>query len=149
MGLDMYMRRKTYVGNHHKDANKDKLTITGPNPTNIKSERISEITESVAYWRKANAIHRWFVQNVQGGIDDCREYDVTKDQLRELLAIVTKIVDDPNVASFVLPTQDGFFFGDTNYDDFYLDDIKETKRMLTDILAEDTGGVYYTYQSSW
>ena len=25
----------------------------------------------IASWRKANAIHKWFVDNVQDGVDDC------------------------------------------------------------------------------
>lgn len=36
------------------------------------------ISEQVAYWRKANQIHRWFVNIVQGGEDDCNPYEVTK-----------------------------------------------------------------------
>lgn len=38
----------------------------------------------VCYWRKANAIHGWFVQNVQGGEDDCGIYTVELGQLAEL-----------------------------------------------------------------
>ena len=26
----------------------------------------------VAYWRKANAIHSWFVENCQDGVDECQ-----------------------------------------------------------------------------
>ena len=38
----------------------------------------------IIYWRKANAIHKWFVENVQEGVDDCGEYEVTVEQLTEL-----------------------------------------------------------------
>ena len=49
------------------------------------SRRLKDNTEhEVMYWRKANAIHKWFVDNVQGGEDDCREYPVSNDQLIEL-----------------------------------------------------------------
>ena len=44
--------------------------------------------EPVAYWRKANQIHNWFVENVQNGEDDCRCHDeVTEDKLLTLLNI--------------------------------------------------------------
>ena len=37
------------------------------------------------YWRKANAIHAWFVDNVQDGEDDCEFHrEVTKEDLAEL-----------------------------------------------------------------
>jgi hypothetical protein len=42
------------------------------------------VTATVGYWRKANQVHRWFVENVQDGVDDCGRYEVTRDQLEEL-----------------------------------------------------------------
>lgn len=42
--------------------------------------------KEVAYWRKANQIHAWFVDRVQDGEDDCKYHDeVTKDVLVDLL----------------------------------------------------------------
>ena len=41
--------------------------------------------EKVGYWRKANQVHKWFVDNVQDGDDDCGTYPVTREQLEELL----------------------------------------------------------------
>ncbi len=58
MGLDMYLMN---VRNEEK----------------IKAENFIE----VGYWRKANQIHNWFVKNVQGGVDDCGYYGVTKEKL--------------------------------------------------------------------
>lgn len=52
-------------------------------------------TKEIGYWRKANAIHRWFVENVQNGEDDCRDYFVTKEQLTELLNLVNQVLADP------------------------------------------------------
>lgn len=44
------------------------------------------IIDQVGYWRKANHIHNWFVENVQDGEDDCRYHgEVTKEDLEELL----------------------------------------------------------------
>lgn len=48
------------------------------------------------YWRKANAIHRFFVDTVQDGYDDCREYDVDKEvieDLRERCELVLQLLD--------------------------------------------------------
>lgn len=44
------------------------------------------IMEQVGYWRKENSIHKWFVEHVQDGIDDCKyHHECTKEILEELL----------------------------------------------------------------
>ena len=45
------------------------------------------IFTKVGYWRKANHIHNWFVQNIQDGKDDCGLYEVSKEKLKELLEL--------------------------------------------------------------
>jgi hypothetical protein len=47
-----------------------------------------------------------------------------------------------------VPTQRGFFFGSTDYDQYYLEDIKYTKDVLEGLLAEEPMGTYH-YSSSW
>lgn len=99
------------------------------------------------YWRKANAIHRWFVENVQNQNDNCEIYLVNKEQLQELLNLCNEVLNDYTKAEELLPTTSGFFFGSTLYDDYYFDDIIYTKNHLEKILNEDTGNLYYW--SSW
>jgi hypothetical protein len=54
---------------------------------------IPSISEEVGYWRKANAIHNWFVENVQDGEDDCDYHrEVTADDLQELITVCTKVL---------------------------------------------------------
>lgn len=146
MGLDMYLNRKRSI--------------------------------QVGYWRKANAIHRWFVEHVQEGEDDCQEYYVSKEKLEELLETVNTVIEsselvegeiqngyafedgqkkpimekgkyikDPTVAKKLLPTTKGFFFGGTNYDQYYFEDLEATKKILETILKEKNEDIYY--QSSW
>ena len=43
------------------------------------------IFTEIAYWRKANEIHNYFVEYAQHGVDDCGTYDVSKKQLEDLL----------------------------------------------------------------
>lgn len=50
------------------------------------------IFDKVGYWRKANHIHAWFVNKVQGGNDDCSYYFVTKDHFLELKETCEKVV---------------------------------------------------------
>jgi hypothetical protein len=153
MGLDMYLKKRTYIGNNYREAGKlvkvvvpdDQTGVMFPTPP-IKDERVSNITEQVGYWRKANAIHNWFVENVQGSNDDCDEYPVSKEHLAKLLELVRAVLADRSRAAELLPTTAGFFFGSQEYDEYYFEDLKETEKILETALAED--GSYY-YQSSW
>ena len=104
----------------------------------------------VGYWRKANQIHRWFVQNVQNGVDDCGEYKVTAEQLIQLYNICNEVLNDHSLAEELLPAQSGFFFGNTNYDDWYFNDVENTKRIIDEILEYKPyclDDLYYS--SSW
>src|SRR5437764_1408196 len=96
MGLDMHLSKKHYVKNWDHMRPEQRFTVSvrrgGKRFTAIKAERVSDVVEEVAYWRKANQIHKWFVDNVQGGRDDCREYYVSPEQLKELLDTVNTVL---------------------------------------------------------
>jgi hypothetical protein len=189
MGLDMFLNKRTYIGAHYehrgiaielsitregKDGEKKKI--------NIDPKKVSEITEQVGYWRKANHIHKWFVDNVMKGEDDCKDYDVSAKQLLQLLALCEKVVsvaklvsgkihngttyangvtaenfEDGNVieneeeVAKLLPTQSGFFFGSTEYNEWYLQDVKDTIKIIKDLelSGEDDYSADYTYCPSW
>ena len=121
-----------------------------------------KIIETVAYWRKANHIHHWFVVHVQDGEDDCGYHDeVTAETLRKLLADCKSVLQKvkylsdgevvvPTSARNILPTSVGFFFGSYEYDCYYLEAIKDTIEMVRKILEEtdfETQMIYYV--SSW
>jgi len=156
MGLDMYLSKRHYVQrwDHIPPARQFDVTVNRggePYPA-IKPERVKYVIEQVAYWRKANAIHRWFVENCQSGEDDCKEYYVSRDKLRELLVEVEKILSGSATGEDTLPTERGFFFGDTDYGDAYREDLEETKRQIAPLLADehdDNMVADYYYRASW
>ncbi len=152
MGLDMYLTKRTFVRRHYFQSPERQYQVTvtrGGAPTHIKPDRVRTVEEEVAYWRKANQIHRWFVEHVQGGDDDCRPYDVSRGQLQSLLDTVQAVLAKPETADQQLPTREGFFFGSTEYDGYYFDDLKGTERMLAEILNEPEDDGWLVYQSSW
>lgn len=102
-----------------------------------------------AYWRKANAIHSWFVKNVQGGIDDLGWYTVSKEQLISLLETVNQVIEDKSLAEQLLPPQFGFFFGSTDIDERYFDNLEYTKNQLEKLLETYDEQNEYFYTSSW
>lgn len=112
----------------------------------------NRLTEQVGYWRKANQIHNWLVDRVQDGIDDCCYHnEVTKEVLEELLDICQKVLDNQaDVARQLLPTTSGFFFGSTQYDQWYYNDIKETIQICKEVLGTtDFEKQMVFYISSW
>lgn len=182
MGLDMYLHKKTYVGNKYRKP-EEMITVSIPQVQEsatfpvksgeIKNERISEVIEDVAYWRKFNALHDWFVQNVQEGEDDCKEYWVSKGNLEEIidlckkdLAILEKApyhmseeftdfftkkkfsyeVYDIDPEELNLQPVGGFFFGSLDIDRYYKKDLEDTIKQLTPLLEEE--GDFY-YRASW
>ena len=154
MGLDMYLSKKTYVKNwnHMSEDEKHKVTIEGKSAKEIKPERVTYIEEEVAYWRKANQIHNWFVENVQNGEDDCRSYYVEASQLEDLVNRCKEVLEDNSKAEELLPSIGGFFFGGTEYDEWYFKDLENTVELVGGILEEmKENDAYYEfyYESSW
>ena len=151
MGLDMYLYKKSYIlsGDWMQEEHRESVVITKggePHPK-IKSDRVKYITEEVGYWRKANAIHKWFVDNVQNGNDDCGSYRVSIDQLESLLSLCKTALEDRGMASELLPSQSGFFFGNTEYDEYYFGDLIQTIEIIEDCLSDDDAE--FEYHSSW
>ena len=64
-----------------------------------------------------------------------------------------KVIEDPSVAEDLLPTSAGFFFGGTDYDEYYMQDILDTIEILKpEIEAKYADGFYepeYYYRASW
>jgi hypothetical protein len=120
------------------------------------------IFEQVGYLRKANAIHHFFVQECQNGVDECQLSIVKKTHLKDLLkrckrAMKLKkiylndgiIKNDEGLESF-LPTQSGFFFGGTEFDEWYFQGVAETKKIITKVLKNtDFDKQVILYRASW
>lgn len=160
MGLDMYLKERKYIGKAEVKLLSNEYGWYNNDGQEFKN--VKELVIEVGYWRKANAIHKWFVDNVQNGNDDCGEYEVSFEQLQDLLAICkvlkskmvlsedenengNKYVVNYTICNELLPTQDGFFFGSTNYDEWYYKDIEYTIEILESLDGKDE----YYYHSSW
>ena len=169
MGLDQYLeiRKSEYRSKYSKDKGsrikleypKD-ITEFIPNLTDLRISR--QTNYEVGYWRKANQIHNWFMENCarrdeyDNPIDDCRPIEITVDKLEKLLDDCKKVLADHSLAKTLLPTADGFFFGSTAYDDYYLGQIEQTIEIIEPVLKfakhkleiKDYAWEVY-YQASW
>jgi len=147
MGLDMYLHAHRSVNWNKEDAPireavADAISYAGD------VSKVSEVVINVGYWRKANHVHRWFVENVQDGADDCREYWVTRANLENLLNVCKNVAEEKERAEDLLPTESGFFFGGTDYDEWYFDDVESTITILEEALAMPDTYEFY-YRASW
>jgi DNA repair exonuclease SbcCD ATPase subunit len=134
----------------YKEAEEILLDETNLKNWKPKTKKIKEIVEEVGYWRKANQIHNWFVEKVQKGQDNCGEYRVDYEQLRDLLNACEDVLEDHSKAEQLLPRSSGFFFGSTDYDDYYFEQVQNTYDILMSIVsAGDADTQEYVYQSSW
>ena len=145
MGLDMFLTQRIFVGaayDYREVTGTIDLTIRGEKvPIDLK--RVSYIVLDAGNWCKANAVHKWFVDNCQDGHDACQEAEVSYAQLQELRALCAKVIETRD--HHILPTQGSCFLGYTEADDCYFGDLAETIKIID---ALDPDGEYY-YQSSW
>lgn len=168
MGLDMHLYANKYVfgskykrdeeGNFETSDNPELDTII--NVVGLSREDLDEeypsatISVKILRWRKANAIHQWFVDNVQDGEDDCKEYYVGRDNLESLLETLGEVIKakeageaDDSTLKDILPTAGGFFFGGTEYD---WSEVHRTYEALKKILSNPKFDNFdFEYTSSW
>ena len=130
MGLDMYLYgvKDNY---HLVDYNIGKIGIS----------------VELGYWRKANQIHKWFVDNIQNGVDNCASYYVSPEALKDLKKLCEQVLKEPEKANEILPCSEGFFFGSQEYDEWYFDDIQMTIEIIDKCLKLEYD--YFEYHSSW
>ena len=154
MGLDMYLTKRSDVKNWNFKEDDEKHSVSvkmgGKARKDIKPKRVCAIIEDIMYWRKANAIHSWFVQNTQDGVDECQESYVSKEQLEELASICEQVVKTKD--SELLQPSGGFFFGSTDVDEYYFKEVKHTAEELRKVLAEEVPKgqfVSFYYRASW
>ena len=158
MGLDMYLYRREYVGGWdwktvETDGREKALydnIIEYLGVDSVEASPHAYVDVCVAYWRKANQVHKWFC-DLDGGRDECQDIRVPREKLVELRDLCAAVIEQPAMAANVLPTQPGFFFGSYDYDEWYMEDMKNTVAQLDEVLAEVGPDTWtdFIYRASW
>jgi hypothetical protein len=169
MGLDMYLYAEKYISRNDYNAF-DRNTMEFP-PINPMFDAVIDATNSrtlvepdswtgicvnipIGYWRKANAIHSYIVENHADGVDECQRIGLTAVDVRVLRDLCAEVLDHHNdggstaMAESVLPTRSGFFFGGLEYDEWYYQDIEKTIEICNRALNEPDCD-NFIYQASW
>ena len=169
MGLDMYLTgRRTlkayeYVGNGERVENKKTSLVVEalelPHSEVLHQDIYGVTIElTLGYWRKANAVHGWFVNNVQDGVDNCGSYPVERESLMALRNACNSVLaekDNPDdefrveTANSYLPSASGFFFGSTDIDEYYYGKLEYTVKMIDELLSDSYEEYEFEYCSSW
>jgi hypothetical protein len=103
----------------------------------------------LAYWRKANQIHKFFVDVCADGKDECQDTYVSRENLEDLLNRCKTVLEDHSKAEELLPSKGGFFFGSTDYDEWYYKDLEDTIPVLEKILKDAPESWGFEYKASW
>jgi hypothetical protein len=150
IGLDMYLYNEEYIGDWENTPMMKVWKVVNtvlPAPDHMKGNHHYYIKNQVGYWRKANAIHAWFIHNCADDVDDCTDVYVPLEKLIELRDICMAIVEAPDRAESMLPTQSGFFFGGLDYNEWYMDQLKYTIEVIDYVLTLTNPTIYY--RASW
>jgi len=160
MGLDMYLTaEKDFYPSFGDESNEIKnerklfsklLSGAGLTARDISQDFPSaSMAFKVGYWRKANAIHAWFVKNCQNGVDNCESYHVSMENLIALKTVCVTVLSDNSKATELLPPQSGFFFGGTEVDEWYISNLNDTIEIVDRCSNERFKDWSFKYRSSW
>ena len=118
------------------------------------------------YWRKFNALHGYICDTFADGVDECQVIPLTKANLKKILSVLKKtkkILDKHfekdekgaysftgNVKDIPLQPRGGFFFGGTEIDEWYQDDVDESVKFFSNLVDTfDSRNEVCYYQASW
>lgn len=83
-----------------------------------------------AYFRKVNFLYQYFA----GRIEDDETCEVTIADVEDIISRCNAVLHNKTLASDLLPTCGGFFFGSTNYDDWYISNVKDCHKQMKRLL---------------
>lgn len=160
MGLDMYLWLSKYSSGYKSEDEghfyPEKLRDL-ERMVRDSGRGVAKVEDyQIGYWRKANAIHKYFVDKYGDGVDDCSRLYFEVEELARLRDICKTVSADISKAPELLPTEDGFFFGSTEYDTWYKKELSYTIELCNQVLdwyhklpEEERGEYQLVYQASW
>jgi len=153
MGLDQFLYAEkyysTYTNNKDNSETLNKLIEVADAVDFVDVDMPTAIIRvKVAQWRKANQIHKWFVDICQNGEDDCRDSYVDLERLYTLKELCELVLAEPTQAMELLPVFEGFFFGGNEYDEWYFEQLKDTISVI-DKIGKMGDEWSFVYSSSW
>lgn len=137
MGLDIYFYKvKTEDGQNALNEMQELQELmdneTNEEKYNELQEQLADINpfkDEIAYFRKVNLLLSFF--NYE---ENCSFKEIDKTDIETLIENCNEVLKDNSKAELLLPTNGGFFFGNTDYNDFYFENIKEVRKTFKKII---------------
>lgn len=106
-------------------------------PVSLSNEDIVKLRDTIIKVLDASVLVKGKIQNGTR-YEDGKETPIMEDG---------KYIEDSTVAQELLPTGSGFFFGNTDYNEYYYDDLVDALKICKEMLKDDSADYYY--QASW
>ena len=113
--------------------------------TLVDKETSEEIEYS--YYRKFNALQGYFERH--DGLESGGRIHIDAERADEIYRLLNEVCIQPDRASELLPTQSGFFYGSTEYDQLYFSDVQFAEKDFyhAKYIDYDRYDLYFT--SNW
>ena len=95
----------------------------------VKKEIEGAYEEYDAYFRKVNFLFYYFDRTL-GKMHDQYYAFVEPEDVDNLIDRCERVLKNHELAHSLLPTQSGFFFGSTDYDEWYFSDVKDCLKQM-------------------
>ena len=106
-------------------------------------------SKSEKYFRKVNFLIPFVESKIGHALEDCEVAKLTKADLEALVERCKDVLADHSKAKELLPTCGGFFFGSTEYDEWYFTDVQELHDAVSDLLTTMTGRMKARFSAWW
>ena len=101
------------------------------------------------YFRKVNFLIPFVESKIGHELDDCETAELSVEDMADLVERCKTVLDDHGKANDLLPTQCGFFFGSTAYDEWYFKDVQQVYDDASELLNEMTEGDTASFWAWW
>ena len=112
---------------------------------------MKKTSKEVGYFRKVNFLVKYF-EELGFDVENQIPFQISKGDVIDLLNRCNDVLNDNSKAEELLPTMSGFFFGDTVYDEYYFDDVKDVKNFIEETLLpefDSLNGEESIYFETW
>lgn len=101
------------------------------------------------YFRKVNFLIPFVQSKMDHPMEDCEHVSLSIENLQDLVDKCKAVLADHSKAEELLPTQCGFFFGSTAYDEWYFHDVQQVYDDISEMLDSMTEGEAAVFEAWW
>jgi hypothetical protein len=101
------------------------------------------------YFRKVNFLIPFVESKLDRELEDCESVDLSVEDMTDLVERCKTVLENHDKAEELLPTQSGFFFGSTDYDEWYFRDVQQVYDDASEVLGTMHEGDTAAFWAWW